>query len=66
MHSVGYISSNQSFLNHISGEGKFSIIDTYLELAKTRKIIGYIDDSEIWTDIGKPGQLDEATRLLKI
>ena len=52
-------------LNLISGEGKFSIIDTYLELAKTRKIMGFIDNSEIWIDIGKPGQLDEASRLLK-
>ena len=42
---------------------KFSIIDVYLELAKTTKIMGYFDDSDVWMDVGKPAQLEEA-RLL--
>ncbi len=49
----------------ISSQGKFSIIDTYLELAKKHKIMGYIDTSGLWVDIGKPGQIDIAEELLQ-
>jgi NDP-sugar pyrophosphorylase family protein len=44
----------------IKQDGKFSIIDTYLSLADGNKIIGYLDNSELWLDVGKPGQLEEA------
>ena len=39
---------------------KFSIIDFYLELAKTQNIQGYFDESELWMDVGKPIELEEA------
>ncbi len=42
---------------------RFSIIQVYLELAKTRKIKGYFDESDLWIDVGKPTQLEEARRL---
>jgi NDP-sugar pyrophosphorylase family protein len=42
---------------------RFSITDFYLELAKTHSIKGYFDDSELWMDVGKPEQLEEARRL---
>lgn len=42
---------------------RFSITDFYLELAKTNSIKGYFDDSELWMDVGKPEQLEEARRL---
>jgi NDP-sugar pyrophosphorylase family protein len=44
---------------------KFSITDFYLELAKTHPIKGYFDDSELWMDVGKPEQLEEARRLFE-
>ncbi|MEN8116133.1 MAG: nucleotidyltransferase family protein [Bacteroidota bacterium] len=43
-------------------EDRFSITDLYLELAKTNKIYGYFDESELWIDVGKPAQLEEARK----
>lgn len=45
--------------------GKFSIIDLYLRLAKNEKILAYRDSSEIWTDLGKPDDLAWAQEHLK-
>lgn len=42
---------------------KFSIIDFYLELAKTHAIKGFFDNSDLWMDVGKPEQLKEARKL---
>lgn len=42
---------------------RFSMIDFYLELAKTHSIKGYFDNSELWMDVGKPEQLEEARRI---
>lgn len=44
---------------------KFSITDFYLELAKTKSIKGYFDDSDLWMDVGKPAQLEEVRRLFE-
>lgn len=52
------------FLNLISGQGKFSMIDTYLKLTNSHPVIGYLDRSSCWMDIGKPGQFREAENLL--
>ena len=41
----------------------FSITDFYLELAKTQKIMGFYDDSDLWMDVGKPEELDTARKL---
>lgn len=46
-------------------EDKFSIIDLYIELAKTHVIKGYLDNSEIWMDLGKPEELAKARQTLK-
>ena len=48
----------------ITEEGKFSIIDTYLNLAKTQKIQAYHDESQLWFDLGKPEQLKQAEKIL--
>lgn len=42
---------------------RFSITNFYLELAKTHSIKGYFDDSDLWMDVGKPEQLEEARSL---
>lgn len=44
-------------------EDKFSIVDLYLELAKTHQIKGYIDNSDVWMDLGKPEELAKARRI---
>ncbi|WP_372753588.1 nucleotidyltransferase family protein [Labilibaculum sp.] len=49
----------------IAEEGKFSIIDLYLRLAKSEKILAYTDDSEMWFDLGKPEQLLKAEEVIK-
>ena len=42
---------------------RFSVTDFYLELAKTHIIKGFYDDSDLWMDVGKPEQLEEARRI---
>lgn len=44
---------------------KFSIIDTYLEAAKTQQIKGYPHDKDLWLDVGKPDQLAKAGAVFK-
>jgi N-acetyl-alpha-D-muramate 1-phosphate uridylyltransferase len=56
---------NPEIFNLLKQEGKFSIIDAYLELAKNHKIVGYLDNASFWMDIGKPGQLEEARKLVE-
>ena len=46
-------------------EDRFSIVQVYLELAKTKNIKGYFDTSELWMDVGKPAQLEEARELFR-
>ncbi|TKG97341.1 nucleotidyltransferase family protein [Puteibacter caeruleilacunae] len=48
----------------ITEEGKFSIIHTYLHLAKTQKIQAYHDKSKLWFDLGKFEQLKQAEEIL--
>ena len=38
-------------------KGCFSIIDVYLRLAKSHKIMGYVDDVSYWLDVGTPEKL---------
>lgn len=49
----------------ISEEGKFPIMDLYLRLAKTQQIHGFIDNSSVWMDLGKPDQLLRAEEMFK-
>jgi NDP-sugar pyrophosphorylase family protein len=49
----------------ITEDGRFSIIDLYLRLAQNQSIRAFLDDSEIWFDLGKPEQLAEAGKMLK-
>lgn len=48
----------------IKEDGKFSIIDLYLRLAKTEKMMAFKDQSDIWFDLGKPEQLKEAEKII--
>lgn len=52
-------------LDLITEEGKFPIMDLYLRLAREFPIKAYLDQSELWMDLGKPEQLSEAEKLFK-
>lgn len=52
-------------LDLITEEGKFSIMDLYLRLAKTQRIHAFVDTSVIWMDLGKPDQLQAAEILFR-
>jgi len=54
-----------AIFNLINNEGKFSIVDTYLELASTNIINGYEHNPENWVDMGKPDELQKAEIILK-
>lgn len=46
----------------ITQTGKFSIIDTYLQLASVQPIRGYFHDKDIFIDAGKPEAILEAEK----
>ncbi len=48
----------------IEESGKFSVTPLYLRLAKQYPVAGYPDRSDFWLDLGKPGQIEEAEKLL--
>lgn len=52
-----------AFLDLLRQEGKFSIIDTYLDLCKEHLIKGLRHDDDLWMDVGKPAQLELANAL---
>jgi len=56
-----HIISSEIF-KHINQQGKFSIVETYLDLAKTFDICGFSHDDDFWLDVGKPKDLEMAQR----
>jgi NDP-sugar pyrophosphorylase family protein len=54
-----------SIFEKISETGKFPIVQLYLRLAKTERIMGYLDESDFWLDCGKPVQLLMAEAWMK-
>jgi NDP-sugar pyrophosphorylase family protein len=51
---------SSDIFKHIQQSGKFSIVETYLDLAKTFDICGFRHDEDLWLDVGKPEQLELA------
>ena len=47
----------------IKQQGKFSIIDTYLDLAADNVILGYNHTGDKWIDVGKPESVETAEKL---
>jgi NDP-sugar pyrophosphorylase family protein len=43
----------------------FSIIDVYLAAAAYQKIVGYPHEEDVWMDVGKIENLEEAKRVLE-
>jgi len=56
---------SQDFFDKIAQDGKFSIMDTYLDLCKTEKIIAWNHTDDLWIDAGKPESLRKAAELFK-
>lgn len=54
---------NSSFLPLVRQQGKFSIIDTYLDLAATKPIAGFDHTGSQLLDVGKPESLVRAELL---
>ncbi len=46
-------------------EGKFSLVDLYLHLAKTRIIKGYNHTGNLFIDVGKPESIEQAEYLFQ-
>ena len=53
-------------LKQFTRTGKFSIIDTYLDVAKQEIICGFDHTNSIWLDVGKPDALAKGNEVLKI
>ena len=49
----------------IKQHGKFSIMDTYLDLAAENLILGYNHAGDKWVDVGKPESVAIAEELFK-
>lgn len=56
----GIYLANPEFPDRLPFGGKFSIIDAWLNLAKTEKIIGYHDTSPTWFDLGTKEKIETA------
>jgi NDP-sugar pyrophosphorylase family protein len=54
-----------AIFNLMDQNGKFSIVDTYLELASLHKISGYNHNPDNWVDMGKPDELIKAVTVLQ-
>jgi NDP-sugar pyrophosphorylase family protein len=56
---------NTNIFNHINQTGKFSLVDTYLELSKKELITGFNHTSDYWFDIGNTEKLETAERYFR-
>lgn len=55
-----------SIFNLIDEKGCFSIIDVYLRLARSHKIMGYLSDTSYWLDVGTPEKLQRGEKEIEI
>lgn len=51
---------NPSIFQSFPEEGRFPIIDTYLEIAKQQSVYGFLEDQSYWFDIGDHEKLKKA------
>ena len=56
---------SQSVLTDMPFNGKFSLIDEYLYLAKTHVLKGYDHTGNIFIDVGKPESIEQAAYLFR-
>ncbi len=53
-------------LNYLPDEDRFPIVNVYLEMAKPKTIKGFLDQSELWMDVGKPAELKAAREMFGV
>jgi NDP-sugar pyrophosphorylase family protein len=56
---------SQNVFSKIKREGKFSLVDVYLDLCNTETITGYNHSGDLLLDVGKPESLTKAEALFK-
>ena len=56
--------SNPEIEAFFPDEKVFSMIDVYLEAARTKNILAFPHDDDIWVDVGKPENIALAERAL--
>lgn len=56
---------SEAVLNDMPFEGKFSLIDQYLYLAKKHTLKGFDHTGNIFIDVGKPGSIEQAEYLFQ-
>jgi NDP-sugar pyrophosphorylase family protein len=61
----GIFLASPKFAEKMPFKGKFSIIDCWLEMAKTNKITAYIDESPAWFDFGTAEKIKTAEQYLQ-
>lgn len=61
----GIFIAEPEFASSMPFEGKFSIIDCWLEMARTKKITGYLDESPGWFDLGTAEKIKTAEQYLQ-
>jgi len=61
----GVFLAEPQFAASMPFEGKFSIIDCWLEMAKNRKITAWVDESPVWFDFGTTEKIKIAEQYLK-
>ena len=49
--------------SHVRQTGKFSLTETFLDLAKDNLILGYDHSGDKWVDVGKPERVELAESL---
>ncbi len=54
---------NYEFFNYLRLQGKFSLVDAYLSLAKGHLIAGFDHSGDKWVDVGKPETVPVAEAL---
>jgi len=56
---------SQNIFNDIPFDGKFSLVDLYLHLAKDNILKGYDHTGNLFIDVGKPGSIEKAEYLFR-
>jgi NDP-sugar pyrophosphorylase family protein len=68
-HLIPFAFSGIQIISHeiftlIEQRGRFSVIDAWLNLAAQNRIMGFVDNSGFWMDLGKQEQLEEARKMI--
>lgn len=57
------VAFSYDIFDEIHFEGKFSLIDLYLDIARRQTVLGYAHQAVKWIDVGKPGTVELAETM---